>query len=198
MITNHLYPPSTKQISIIASSGYCMQMILITFVGWIAKTVVSRRTFGFSVTKWRKIFQSGSNFLMAFIYCILALSNPGLELSACLLITVCFFWMLGAGGESMVPYDLSSKYPASIVGLTHSISVLSGIAVPAVFDIIIGEETHDPERWRLLFMIMASALAFGGLIFGIVLKAKPFLAEEQDGAPNSNQTNGHSGINNSH
>lgn len=168
-----------ESISAIASTCYCMQMCLITSIGWLAKVVVNNRTFGFSVTKWRKVFQGGSNFLMAIMYLVLALSEPSIELASMLLIAVCLSWMLGAGGESMVPYDLSSKYTASIVGLTHSLSLFSGLTVPFVFDMIVGEEVQAPDRWRLLFTLLSGALALGGLVFVLLLKAKPFLPEEK-------------------
>lgn len=156
-----------------------MQMFLITFVGWVAKTVINRRTMGLSITKWRKVFQGGSNFAMAAMYFLLPMVSSDLALVSIFFLLICFFWMLGAGGESMVPYDLSSKYPASIMGMAHSISVLSGLTVPALCNIVLGEDNHDPSRWNLLFIMVASALTFGGLVFIFVLKSKPFLPEEK-------------------
>ena len=174
-----MHGASIETISAIASGGYCMQMLLITLIGWVAKTVVGRRALGLSITQWRKLFQGGSNVTMALVYVALAFSEPDLELTAYLLLLVCLFWMLGAGGESMVPYDLSSRYPASIVGLAHSISVLSGITMPALFSTVVGESTEDPDCWRNLFLIIAAGLTLGGVVFALVLKAKPFLPGEK-------------------
>uniref|UniRef100_A0A6G1S3M7 Putative transporter C38C10.2 n=1 Tax=Aceria tosichella TaxID=561515 RepID=A0A6G1S3M7_9ACAR len=168
-----------ETISTIAGSGYCMQMVLISFVGWLAKVVIIKRACGLSVTKWRKIFQGSSNFIMALAYVTLAYSYPSLEMATVLIMVVCFWWMMGAGGESMLPYDLSSEYPASIVGFAHSFSIYSGLALPAICDIVIGEHTDDPQRWSMLFYILSGMLAGGGLIFVIIVKARPFLPGEK-------------------
>jgi len=169
-----------ETISAVASGGYCMQMVLITFVGWLAKYLVGGRVFGFGVTRWRKIFQGGSNLIMAVAFILLATIHPGIELASFLLILVCFSWMLGAGGESMVPYDLSNKYPASIVAFTHSVSISSGLYVPTLCGLILGEDTDNPNRWSILYNLLGGSLILGGLVFCLVLKAKPFLPEERD------------------
>jgi ACS family sodium-dependent inorganic phosphate cotransporter len=168
-----------ETISAIASGGYGMQMLLISFVGWLAKVVVIKQACGLSVTKWRKIFQGSSNFVMAATYVILAYSNPSLEVAAILIMSVCFWWMMGAGGESMLPYDLSAEYPASIVGFAHSFSIFSGVVLATICDAILGEDTEDPEKWSSLFYVIAGLLAGGGLIFVAVVKAKPFLPGEK-------------------
>lgn len=168
-----------ETISKIASAGYLMQMLLISFVGWLAKVLVISRACGLSVTKWRKIFQGGSNLLMALTYLVLAYTSPSLETTTILLLSVCFWWMLGAGGESMLPYDLSSEYPASIVGFAHSISIFSGVALTTICEVVLGENTEDSERWSCLFYLLAGMLAFGGTIFVIMVKAKPFLPGER-------------------
>lgn len=168
-----------ETISAIASSGYCMQMILISFVGWLAKVVIIKQACGLSVTKWRKIFQGSSNFIMALTYVALAYTNPSLGMATLLIMSVCFWWMMGAGGESMLPYDLSSEYPASIVGFAHSFSIFSGLALSSLCSVILGEQTDDPQKWATLFYILAGLLAGGGLVFVVIVKARPFLPGEK-------------------
>lgn len=177
ILTNHF--TVTQQISAITSGGCLMQAILITFIGWAAKTLVNNRTFGLSQTKWRKIFQGASNFGMASIYFVLPLLNPSLELVAFLIMFVFLAWMLGAGGESMVPYDLSYRYPATIFGFGHSIGVLSGLFVPWVSSLILGEESTNFERWNNLFWLIGGLLTLGVLVFALFLKSKPFLPGEK-------------------
>lgn len=168
----------TETISAVASTCFVVQGLLITFVGWLAKIVVTKRTYGLSVTKWRKIFQGSSNFLMAATYLTLMLLPPEMETSAICLLIVCIFWMLGAGGESMVPFDLSQKYPASIVGFAHSISISSGITIPGIVSLLVGDQKDSHESWNKVFLCIALLQIIGGLVFCFVLKAKPFLPEE--------------------
>lgn len=173
-----VYNASIGTISAIPSAGGLLQVILVTFVGWLAKVVVQNRTFGLSRTKWRKIFQGTSNFSIAVLYLLLTLVGSDLSLATVLILLIYFVWMFGAGGESMVPYDLSSKFPATIMGFAHSISILSGIVLPGMCIAVLGEDITNPERWHLLFKIIAGALTFGGLVFVFVLKSKPFLPGE--------------------
>lgn len=157
-----------------------MQMVLITFVGWLTKTLVQRKALGLSRTKWRKVFQSISNFGMAAVYFMLPIVGTSLEPVAILVLLIFVAWMFGAGGESMVPYDLSSRYPATIMGLAHSVSIMSGIVIPSVSSFVLGNDDTDPERWNILFNLTGCALTIGGLVFVFVLKAKPFLPGEKE------------------
>lgn len=174
-----IYHSPIQTISAIASGTCFMQLTLVTFVGWAAKVLVNNETFGLSRTKWRKIFQGASNFLMALMYFSLPFVGNQLWLAVVLMYSICFFWMLGAGGESMVPYDLSERYPATIVGVAQSFSVLSGFLVPSLCSVILGNENTDETRWNLMFNLLACALTFGGFVFVCVVKAKPFLPGEK-------------------
>lgn len=174
-----IYKTPIQTISMIASGTCLMQLVLVTFVGWTAKVLVNNETFGLSRTKWRKVFQGSSNFLMALMYFALPFVDNQLWLAVILIYMICFSWMLGAGGESMVPYDLSERYPATIVGVAQSLSVLSGLIVPSICSFILGNENTDPKRWDFLFSLLACSLVFGGLVFVCVVKAKPFLPGEK-------------------
>lgn len=155
-------------------------MALMSFVAGLATYVVRNKTFGLSKTNWRKIFQGTSNFTLAFIYLLIPLVGQNQIFPvAGLFLLIYFFWMFGAGGESMVPYDLSPKYPATIMGFAHSLSILSGFAIPQVTGLVLGDDKKDPERWRILFLLISGALTLGGLAFVLVIEAKPFLASER-------------------
>lgn len=145
----------------------------------MAKEVVQRKSFGFGKTAWRKIFQGVSNFGMAAAYLAMPIfaHNNALLFAVFSIVPVCY--MFGAGGESLGPFDLSARYPATIMGLAHSISVLSGIIIPGATSLIVQDSPEDPERWNILFNLVGITLLVGGLIFVLVFKAKPFLAEEQ-------------------
>lgn len=175
-----------ETISAIASGGCLMQMFLVTFVAWIAKVVIHNETLGLTKTKWRKIFQGSSNFILAFVYLALSVTGQRLWLATCLFLVVFFAWMLGAGGEAMVPYDLSAKYPATIVGIAQSIASLAGLMVPSVCGFVLGEDMSNLNRWNYLFQLISAALGIGGLVFVFVLKAKPFLPDERE--PPKNKT----------
>lgn len=174
-----IFNTPTKTISAIASGTCLTQLFLVTFVGWAAKFLVNNGTFGLSRTKWRKAFQGSSNFAMALMYFALPIVGKHLWPAAILLYLICIFWLLGTGGESMIPYDLSERYPATIVGVAQSLSVLSGFIVPTLCSLILGNENTDPKRWDFMFNLLAGALTFGGLVFVCAVKAKPFLPGEK-------------------
>lgn len=157
-----------------------MQTFLITFVGWTGKKLIDRKAFGLSRTKWRKIIQGSSNILMAFAYLGLAFAGYNFWLAVPLIVLIHFLWMFGVAGESMIPYDLSYTYPATIVGVAQSIAVLSGLTLPSVCGLILTEDSADPSGWNLLFLLIAGALASGGIVLVLVLKSKPFLPGEKE------------------
>lgn len=176
-----LHGARIETISLIASGGSLMQTALVTLVGWLARHLVAKQAFGLTRTNWRKIFQCTANSTMALAY--IALGQLGARspfwLTITLVYTVYLAWMLGAGGESMVPYDLSPRNPATIVGVAQSFSVLSGLSVPALCDFVfLDKQTDNETSWTQLFQLIACLLLFGGLIFGLVLKAEPFLPGE--------------------
>jgi len=157
-----------------------VQIVLISFVGWLARILVKSEAFGLSRTKWRKVFQGTSNLSMALIYFLISLVGSNLSLLVYLLMLMSLTYILGVGGESMVPYDLSSKYPATIFGFAHSVSIMSGLALPAVCAMVLGNDNSDPEAWNTIFRLLAITLCLGGLIFIFVLKSKPFLPGERE------------------
>lgn len=180
-----VHQASTETVSAVASSGALLQMSLITFAGWLAQVLVERQAFGVSRTKWRKIFQGSSNFLMASVYFIIPSAGSDLNSVIVLIMLVYLFYVLGSGGESMVPYDLSSRYPATICGMAHSISVLSGVTVPMLATLVISKDGSDIGEWNLLFYIIGCGCTLGGVVFCFVLKSKPFLPGEIEPKPGS-------------
>lgn len=175
----NIHSADMSKISTTMSASYLMQTFCITFVGWAAKELVSRKAFGFSVTAWRKIFQSIANFGMAFAYFTLQYAGSNFWFAAALIVLNNFTAMMNVGGESMVPYDLSAKYPATIMGLAHSVSVLSGVTAPTICSMVLGDDSESPERWNTLFVMIGSGLVIGNLVFICFLKAEPFLPGEK-------------------
>lgn len=167
------------QISSVTSAACFVHVLFITPVSWLAKELVKKKCFGLGKTTWRKIFQGSANFGMATAYLIMPLVADNVIVLFSLFAIVIVCYMFGAGGESLIPFDLSQRYPATIMGFAHSISILSGIAIPVVSSAVLGDSPHEQARWNTLFTIIGSALAFGGLAFVLVLKAKPFLPEEK-------------------
>jgi len=172
---------STQTISYIMCAGFLIQLVLLTFVAWLAKVVVSKRSFGLSVTKWRKVFQGIANICSALSFFALACSSrPSIELATVAMMFVNFFWIFGAGGEAMVPYDLSYRYPATIVGFGYSISLISSFGMPIACGYLVGPDTHIPSNWGAIFYTIAALQASGGIIFCLFLRSKPFLSEERE------------------
>lgn len=175
---NKVHEAPTETISLIGSIGSIIQLTCITFVGWSALYVVQNNVCGLSKTKWRKIYQGLSNFGMAGVYLIMATADPSFDMIVILLLLVYTFWMLGSGGESLVPYDLSIKYPATVFGISHSLGVLSSVVVPLVSDLILNGDDTSKENWNFILLLISGACFVGGLAFVFILRPKPFLPGE--------------------
>lgn len=173
-----VHEASTETISAVASGGALLQMTLSTLIGWLAGVLVKRRSFGLSCTKWRKIFQGTSNFMMALAYFAIPFAGSNFPMVITLIMVIFFFWLFGVGGESMVPYDLSTRYPATIYGFAHSFSVLAGVCMPLLCGLMLNNDGADPPGWNRLFFLIGSVCTFGGLVFCLVLRSKPFLPGE--------------------
>lgn len=96
--------------------------------------------------------------------------------------------MFSGGGESLIPYDLSDEYPATIAAIANSFSSMSGFVVPGLKTLIIGNSTDSVSAWNKYILIIAALQAIGGFIFIFNVKAEKldFSIEEQDSTTTTN------------
>lgn len=163
---------NTKELNatIIMGLVAVINISLISFVGWLAHLAVNKKALGINRTGWRKIFQSSAGLSGAFAFFCLTRSEIS-ELAASLLIlALCLTYMFGVGGEAMLPYDISLKYPARIMGIAHSIGASSTILVTMLCVTI--------DTWNTIFYILSTLAALGSVLFILFVKAELFLPQD--------------------
>lgn len=142
------------------------------FVGWIAKTVVKQRPFGISKTAVRKIFQSAASFGVGSCLFLITFNGGSLVYVIVLLQCTSLLSIFAAGGETMLPYDLSDQFPATIMAIANSIANLSGLTVTTMTGKILGDQGGSNDRWNILLYLIAGSNIIGGLVFIILVKAE--------------------------
>lgn len=152
---------------------FLLQIVLMVFIGWLAKAMIMKKPFGLSKTAIRKIFQGTANWGMALSLILLTFSDCNLLLVASLLQLMSFLSMFTAGGETMLPYDLSDQYPATIMAIANSIANFSGVTTTSLAGLILGGQSGSYDRWNVLINLIAGANLLGGLAFVVLVKAEP-------------------------
>lgn len=151
---------------------FFIQVILIVFVGWLAKIAVQRKPLGLSKTGVRKLFQGISSFGLGTTFLLLTFNNCNLLYVAILLQIGSLLSMFTSGGETMLPYDLSEEYPATIMAVANSIANLSAATTTTVAAIVLGDQAGSYDRWNTLIYLIAGINIFGGIVFTCLVKAE--------------------------
>lgn len=135
--------------------------------------MVQKRPFGITKTKIRKIFQSIACYGIGFGLVALSLNNCNVILIIVVVQVISFLCMFTAGGETMLPYDLSEKYPATIMAIANSVANLSAVTTTTVTALILGDQGGSYARWNTLIYLIAGANIAGATIFNLIVKAEP-------------------------
>lgn len=152
---------------------FLMQVFLIVFVGWLAKIAVQRRPLGMGKTGVRKLFQGTASFGMCFAFMLLTFNACNMTYVTISLLITSFLSMFAAGGETMLPYDLSEEYPATIMAIANSVANLSASIVTTMATLVLGDQAGSFDRWNILLYIIAGTNLLGGLSFCFLVKAEP-------------------------
>lgn len=150
-----------------------IQVVLVVFVGWFATYVVKRRPYDLSKTAIRKIFQVSSNGGMAIFLILMTFNDCNLIYVALVLQIISFLSMFTAGGETMIPYDLSNKYPATIMAIANCVANLSGLTTTEISRQVLRGQPSSFDRWNLLIYLVAGANIIGCIAFVSLIKAEP-------------------------
>lgn len=142
-------------------------------MGWLANVTIKKRPFDMSKTVIRKLFQGIANYGLAIGYFLLTLNDCNKMFVFCILILTSFLSMFTAGGETMLPYDLSSEYPATIMAIANCIANTSGMITTSVTGLILGDQGGSFARWNIVIYLIAGANFIGGLAFTLLVKAEP-------------------------
>ena len=170
---DYVHHLSKEKRSGITTPMFTIQVVLIVFVGWLAKSAVQKRPLGMGKTSIRKLFQGIASFGLATSLLLFTFNNCNILIVALLLQLASFLSMFTAGGETMLPYDLSSKYPATIMAIANSVANLSAVTTTALAGLILGDQGGSYDRWNLLIYLIAGANVLGGLAFTVLVKAEP-------------------------
>jgi hypothetical protein len=165
---------------------FLIQVVLIVFVGWFAKICVQRKPFGLNKTGVRKLFQGVTSFGVGLSFFLLTFNNCNLTYVTVVLQMCSFLSMFNSGGETMLPYDLSEEYPATIMAIANSLANISAVTTTTAAAFILGDQGGSFERWNTLIYFVAGMNLLGGLAFTFLVKAEPI--DFSDDRNDSNQT----------
>lgn len=160
-------------MSVITTVMFTIQVPLTLLAGWLAKFMVEKQPFGISTTNTRKLFQSFAMFGSAISLFLMTLSDCNLVYSGILLQVLSIFAVFVAGGETMLPYDLTEEYPATIMAIANSFGNLSGIIITSLTGLLLGSQGGSQTRWNTVIYVVIVANIIGGLVFCLIVKAKP-------------------------
>lgn len=164
------------------SSQLFVQTALIVVVGWFAKTMIKRRPFGLTKTSIRKLFQSTASYGIAMCMLLLTFNGCDFLYLNIVLQLLSFLCMFTAGGETMLPYDLSERYPATIMAVANSIANTSASITTTMASVILGKEDTSYYRWNLLMFVISAANFIGASIFNLIVRAEPIDFGDNDTA----------------
>lgn len=168
----YVHHATREQISTITTGLFSIQVALVIFVGWLAKVMVQKKPFGLSKTGTRIFFQTISSGGAGLCMFLLTFNDCSLIYTAAFLLLISFAQMFTAGGETMLPYDLTEEYPATIMAIANSVSNTSGICVTLLAGFILGDQGGSYDRWNILIYLISGLLTFGALMFALLIKAE--------------------------
>lgn len=150
-----------------------VQVVVSFPITWAVQYIGLKKPLGITTTNSRKLFQGISCFGSAIGLAILPLCGLNIKYAASVLVFISIVSMCACGGEALVPYDLSDKYPATIMAMANSFSSTSGFLVPILSTTLVSsEDAHDLEMWSQFLYTIAGINVIGGLIFMIMVKAE--------------------------
>lgn len=136
--------------------------------------MVVKKTWGLNKTGVRRLFQGTCNIGMGIAYILMTFNFGSIHIACCGFLLLSVSCMFGAGGEAVLPVDLSIEYAASIMAIANSTANLSGILLPPmvsylltfteVFGISFGDVSQS-ARWDLVWWIVGGVVTAGGLAF---------------------------------
>ncbi|CAA2962125.1 inorganic phosphate cotransporter isoform X1 [Olea europaea subsp. europaea] len=168
----YVHHASIQTISAMTTSMFTTQVVVSFFIGWFNKYMVEKKPFGVSKTFTRKFFESIGTFGSGGLLLLLIFSNCNLTYITVDLLLMDVVSIFTAGGDSILPYDLSEDYPATIVAIANCVANTSGFVVPTVTSLILGDQGGSQTRWNYVIAFIACADLLGGILFCLLVKAE--------------------------
>lgn len=168
----YIHNASKLTICTIATCLALIQVVALVLVGWLSKLSINKQPFGLSKTCIRRIFQGVGNFGQFIIYLLIASNTCDLASVAVLFQLAGLTISFSAGGDLMLPYDLSSEYVATIAAFSSSLANASSVAMTSLTGFVIGKQGKNYKRWNIVIITVALANLVGGLAFCSMVKAE--------------------------
>lgn len=158
--------------ALLSSANFAIQAIFTGLVAYAAKEMIARQAFGLSKTGVRRLFQGICNFGMALAYITLCIDQSSFTTVYFAVIILSVTAMFGAGGEAVLPIDLSLEFSASIMAIANSAANMSGIILPQIVSFVLNDQRGDAERWKMVWYIVGGIISLGGVLFAYRVDAE--------------------------
>lgn len=162
-------------VSTIGKVGVCQSFISLALgilMGYMTKSLVSRRPFDLSLATTRKIFQSIVNFGLAVSLAIFIIydCNQWVTIVTLTLGGICINFYCAAALQ--LPLDLSPNHCGLITSITNTLALGQTLGAP-ISGLILNGNPKDRGSWRIVWAAAIAMNALSGLIFILLVDSKP-------------------------
>lgn len=141
-------------------------------MGYLTKSLVTRRLFGLTLGGTRKCFQSIVNFGLAISLAVFILydCNQWVTITSLTLGAFCISFYVAAALQ--VPLDLSPEHCGLITSITNTLALGQALGAP-VSGLILNGGPKDRSRWRIVWGVAIIMNTLSGIIFLRIVDSKP-------------------------
>lgn len=172
MYLRNVFKISDELNGILNGANFAIQATFTGIVAYTAKEMVVNEQFGLHKTGIRRLFQGINCFGMSLSYLLISFNMSSLNLVCGAVILLSITSMFGAGGEAVLPIDLTTEYSASIMAIANSVANLSGIVLPPIVSFLLDNQLASSGHWNQVWWFISVVMACGGFMFTCLVKAK--------------------------
>lgn len=155
-------------------------------VGWFANYLIKSKEIPLGKTSIRIIFQLISCLGTTLCFGLILMRSCDLLYTSFIFVIFGLLSTFNGGAETMLPYDLSEEYPATIMAIGNSVATISAPSLTALTGWVLGDEKHSVRRWNIILLLIAAYNAIAGAYFALYVKAEPLQFDENDSKPPGN------------
>lgn len=169
---SQVFQISDQLNGLLNGANFAIQAVFTGAVAYVANQMVVNKQFGLNKTGIRRLFQGINCFGMSLAYLLISFNMGSLNLACGAVILLSVSSMFGAGGEAVLPLDLTTEYSASIMAIANSVANMSGIVLPPMVLLFLANQPTSSENWNHAWWFVSAIMAGGGLMFTLVVRAK--------------------------
>lgn len=158
--------------SYVNCANYALQGVLTFHIVWLSNELTSKKPYGMTKPIVRRLFQCGCSFGMAAAYLLITFDLTSLNVSLWAVILLALTNIMQSGADSILPYDLSPTYSATIMGVANSFANSAGVILPKIHKAFVGNDVYNLNKWAVFFYTVGGLIASGGVIFILMVKAQ--------------------------